>query len=212
MAGDADDADDTVFPGAPEINDGKDNDQDGATDEDNSDPVADAETLEVAEDGTLAIPVATLLAGDTDADGDALTVTARLEPGERHGRLDDKGDGDPSNDEVIFTPTPGYSGTAIRLHRRRRLRRRGHCQGRNRGNGDIRHTACRAGDDAETTSEDVAVAIDVLDNDTDSDGGPKAVAGFSQGVERRGDRDRRRHAAPTRRTRTSTGPTASPTA
>ena len=49
-------------------------------------------------------------------------------------------------------------------------------------------------DDAETTSEDVAVAIDVLDNDTDADGGPKAVVGFSQGVERRGHRDRRRHA------------------
>ena len=112
VAGDADDADATVFPGAPEINDGKDNDQDGATDEDNTDPVADAETLEVAEDGTLVVAVATLLAGDTDPDGDALTVTGVSNPVNGTVALDDKGDADASNDEVIFTPTPGYSGEA----------------------------------------------------------------------------------------------------
>jgi Ca2+-binding RTX toxin-like protein len=38
VAGDADDADSTVFPGALEINDDKDNDQDGAVDEDNTAP------------------------------------------------------------------------------------------------------------------------------------------------------------------------------
>ncbi|MCP4272834.1 MAG: hypothetical protein GY781_12865, partial [Gammaproteobacteria bacterium] len=75
VAGDADDADATIYPGAPEINDGKDNDQDGSTDEDNSNPIADAEAFSVGEDGTLVISVATLLEGDTDPDGDALTVT-----------------------------------------------------------------------------------------------------------------------------------------
>ena len=51
-------------------NDFKDNDQDGLTDEDNTAPVADAETFEITENGTLVLPVASLLDGDTDADGD----------------------------------------------------------------------------------------------------------------------------------------------
>ncbi len=41
VAGDADDADATVYPGAPEINELKDNDQDGSVDENNP-PMAPA--------------------------------------------------------------------------------------------------------------------------------------------------------------------------
>ena len=56
--------------------------------------------------------MATLLAGDTDADGDTLTVTGVSNAVNGTVSLDDKGDGDASNDEVIFTPTPGFSGDA----------------------------------------------------------------------------------------------------
>ncbi len=112
VAGDADDADATVYPGAPEINDGKDNDQDGSVDEDNQAPVPDAEALAVAQDGTLVVAAALLLTGDTDPDGDTLTVSAVSNPVNGTVALDDKGDGDPGNDEVIFTPTAGFSGPA----------------------------------------------------------------------------------------------------
>jgi hypothetical protein len=113
VAGDADDGDGTVYPGASEINDYKDNDQDGEIDEDNRDPMATAESFTVAENGTLVIPVASLLAGDTDMDGDALQVTGVSGGVNGSVVLDDKGDGDASNDEVVFTPTPGFDGEAV---------------------------------------------------------------------------------------------------
>ncbi|EPX79334.1 Ig-like domain-containing protein [Litoreibacter arenae] len=112
IAGDAFDDDDTIYPGAPEINDFKDNDQDGLTDEDNTAPVADAETFEIAEDGTLVLPVSSLLDGDTDVDGDTLTVASVSDVVNGSVALDDKGDADPTNDEVIFTPDAGYDGPA----------------------------------------------------------------------------------------------------
>lgn len=113
LAGDADDADGSVYPDAPEINDHKDNDQDGAIDEDNSNPVADAEAFSVKQNGSLVIPVATLLAGDTDPDGDALTVTGVSGAVNGTAMLDDKGDSDFSNDEVVFKPDSGFIGEAI---------------------------------------------------------------------------------------------------
>ncbi|WP_299819400.1 cadherin-like domain-containing protein [uncultured Jannaschia sp.] len=76
VAGDADDGDATIYPGAPEINDGKDNDQDGEIDEENADPVADAESFAARRNQPLEIQVATLLDGDTDADGDTLSVAS----------------------------------------------------------------------------------------------------------------------------------------
>ena len=42
----------------------------------NDAPVADDETITTTEDTAVNTPVATLLAGDTDVDGDTLTVTA----------------------------------------------------------------------------------------------------------------------------------------
>ncbi|MEI4234456.1 hypothetical protein V8324_16405, partial [Roseovarius sp. D22-M7] len=69
LAGDADDADPTVFPGAPEINDGKDNDQDGDVDEDNTAPVVAGETYSTDDGETLTIGAAAgLLANDSDPD------------------------------------------------------------------------------------------------------------------------------------------------
>jgi len=56
MAGDADDTDAAVFPGfTPKIKDGKYNDQDGANLEYNTAPVADAESFDMIENGTLTV-------------------------------------------------------------------------------------------------------------------------------------------------------------
>jgi hypothetical protein len=80
--GDADDADPAVYPGAPEINDGLDNDQDGETDEENADPTAGADGASTASDTALVLGFADLLANDADPDigtggnQDALTITA----------------------------------------------------------------------------------------------------------------------------------------
>ncbi|MEL7274860.1 MAG: cadherin-like domain-containing protein [Pseudomonadota bacterium] len=111
-SGDADDTDASIFPDAPEINDGKDNDQDGSVDEDNRDPIPDPVTLTVRQDTVLTVPVATLLAGDTDPDGDALAITGVTPGANGLVTLDDLGDDDPDNDLVIFTPTAGFTGEA----------------------------------------------------------------------------------------------------
>ena len=107
IAGDADDADATVFPGAPEINDGKDNDQDGETDEDNQAPVPDAEAFTVTAGSVLTIPVADLLDGDTDPDaGDVLNVVAVGEAVGGTVTLDAQAG------TVTFTPDAGFTGEA----------------------------------------------------------------------------------------------------
>ncbi|MCQ8129624.1 Ig-like domain-containing protein [Methylomonas sp. WSC-6] len=112
VAGDADDTDDTVYPGAFDFNDHKDNNQDGVIDENNHNPVADDESFEVQQDSTLIIPVADLLAGDTDSDGDSLKVTGVSAAINGTVTFDDKGDADPTNDEIAFTPTAGFTGGA----------------------------------------------------------------------------------------------------
>jgi hypothetical protein len=76
LGGDFDDADATSHPGAPDVNDGRDNDGDGLVDEDNVAPVAQDAERSVAGDGVLILGTAELLADATDADGDALAVTA----------------------------------------------------------------------------------------------------------------------------------------
>ena len=107
LAGDADDANAAVYPGAPEVNDGLDNDQDGETDEDNAAPVADGEGLSVAAESSVTVAVAVLLDGDTDADGDALEVVAvAAEAAVGTATLDAEAG------TVTFTPAPGHAGPA----------------------------------------------------------------------------------------------------
>ena len=106
VGGDPDDSDPTVYPGAPEINDGKDNDGDGDTDEDNIDPVPTADEASVASNQSLVIPAVDLLANDTDANGDTLSVTA----------VGSAQNGTVSLDAalgvVTFTPEAGFVGDA----------------------------------------------------------------------------------------------------
>ncbi|MBY5946111.1 tandem-95 repeat protein, partial [Photobacterium rosenbergii] len=63
--------------------------------------------IEVEEDGQLVIAPADLLANDTDADGDALTITAVEATDETNGQVELDEDGN-----VVFTPAPDYNGPA----------------------------------------------------------------------------------------------------
>ncbi|RAP39522.1 hypothetical protein BYZ73_20085 [Rhodovulum viride] len=104
VAGDADDADPTVFPGAPEVNDGKDNDQDGAIDEDNTAPslVDDGYAVHAGEVLTVAA-AAGLLSNDSDADGDPIFVTSIEAPA--NGTINIAADG-----SFEYTPDAGFVG------------------------------------------------------------------------------------------------------
>ena len=78
----------------------------------NDNPTAGQDSFALQQDDTLVIPVSDLIANDTDVDGDAIMVTGVSGAMNGIAAFDDKGDGDPSNDEVVFTPTPGFSGEA----------------------------------------------------------------------------------------------------
>ena len=74
----------------------------------NEPPVADDEELDIPEDdpGT-SIDV---LDGDTDADGDPLSITSISEPEHGTAVLEDGGNGDPADDTIVYTPDPDYFG------------------------------------------------------------------------------------------------------
>ncbi len=104
-AGDADDADPAVFPGALEFNDGKDNDQNGEIDETNRAPTAQDDAFTALVDQPLSISGAALLALASDPDGDALTASL-VDGGARNGTVVADGA------SFVFTPDPGFTGTA----------------------------------------------------------------------------------------------------
>jgi glucose/arabinose dehydrogenase len=68
-------------------------------------PIAGDDALAVAEDSTLRVPAATLLANDTDADGDALSVAAVSSRPDTHGSVT-LADG-----EVVYVPAADFNGT-----------------------------------------------------------------------------------------------------
>ncbi len=70
----------------------------------NDPPAANTDTASVASGGVLNIPVATLLANDTDVDGDTLSVTGVALGPTPHGTVQLSGG------VVTYTPTAGYSG------------------------------------------------------------------------------------------------------
>ncbi|MBW8190643.1 cadherin-like domain-containing protein [Neiella marina] len=73
--GDNDDADNSVYPSAPELNDGKDNDQDGATDEDNAAPTAqDDGGVGYTTSESEALETTSVLNNDTDSNNDVLVI------------------------------------------------------------------------------------------------------------------------------------------
>ena len=79
----------------------------------NTAPVANTDTANVSQNGSVNISVASLLANDTDAESNPLTIIAVS--GATHGTavLNDNGTaGNTADDYVVFTPTSGYSGPA----------------------------------------------------------------------------------------------------
>ncbi|ODN42141.1 cadherin-like domain-containing protein [Piscirickettsia litoralis] len=70
----------------------------------NTDPVAVDDSLDLAEDSAFTFNVADILANDTDADGNPLTLTG-ISQDPSHGELTDNGDG-----TWTFTPAENYNG------------------------------------------------------------------------------------------------------
>ncbi|MHA6316122.1 Ig-like domain-containing protein, partial [Altererythrobacter sp. CAU 1778] len=129
----------------------------------NDPPVALDDSASMQEDGTLTVPV---LANDSDADGDALTVTGATSP---DGTVTVNPDG-----TITFVPNPDFNGTATVTYTI------------TDGNGGTDtailtiavapvNDAPVTQPDTATTPEDTPVTIDVLANDGDVDGDPLTV-------------------------------------
>jgi T5SS/PEP-CTERM-associated repeat protein/VCBS repeat-containing protein len=72
----------------------------------NDAPVAGADAAAVRQGGTLSLSAASLLANDTDPDGDTLQITGVFSNGDTHGRVSLSGG------RVVYTPDRNYSGPA----------------------------------------------------------------------------------------------------
>lgn len=133
----------------------------------NDAPVANDDTVTTTEDTAVTIPEATLLANDTDVDGQALTVSAVS--GAINGTVSLNG-GSPiftpnanaTSGSFIYTASDGIASDTATV--------------------TVTITAVNDGpdavDDTATTAEDTAVTIDVLANDTDPDSTP-TISGVS---------------------------------
>ena len=140
----------------------------------NSPPVANDDSYSVDEDTTLTITAAELLANDTDADGDSLTITSVANPLNGTVALD--------GTNITFTPDADFNGDASFTYTV------------SDGNGGEDNAAVTvnvesvnddpvAGNDTANTLEDNSVNIDVLANDSDVDlGAILSVASVTQGA------------------------------
>jgi CSLREA domain-containing protein len=134
----------------------------------NDPPAAVDDAVTTAEDTPV---TETVLANDTDVDGDPLTVDA-VTQGE-HGTVSTDGA------SVTYTPDPDWNGTDTFSY--------------TVSDGVLSDTATVtvtvtpvndlpvAADDSASTAEDAAVAVDVLTNDSDVDGDPLTVESVTQG-------------------------------
>ncbi|MBY5932820.1 tandem-95 repeat protein [Tateyamaria omphalii] len=133
----------------------------------NDGPVANDDTAEVDEDGSVDIPV---LANDTDADGDTLEVTDASSP---DGEVTINADG-----TITFEPNENFNGPTTITYT---------VSDGNGGEdtGTVNVTVNPVNDapdavnDTATTDEDTAVTIDALANDTDVDGDALTITGAS---------------------------------
>ncbi|WP_172297359.1 Ig-like domain-containing protein, partial [Pseudoruegeria sp. HB172150] len=135
--------------------------------EPNTPPVAGDDDYSVDEDTMLSVAASGILTNDTDANGDALSVT--LVSGVSHGELVLTGDG-----SFSYTPDADFSGTDSFEYE---------VADGNGGTdtGTVTLTVApvndtpAAADDTVQTGEDETVVIDVLGNDGDVDGDPLSV-------------------------------------
>ncbi len=143
----------------------------------NAAPVANNDAASTNTDTVVAIDV---LANDTDANGDDLTITASDSPTANGGTTvinDNATPGDPTDDFIDYTPASGFAGTDTFTYTI------------SDGNGGtdtatvtvtVNNAAPVANDDAVSTATDTAVAIDVLANDTDANGDDLTITASRQ--------------------------------
>ena len=143
----------------------------------NNAPVVTADSVTATEDTPVTIAVSGLLANDTDADGDALTIASVGDAVGGTVALDGSGD-------VVFTPTADFSGTA-RFDYTAADGQGGTATATVTVAVAAINDAPAATADAAATSEDTAVAISaaaLLANDSDVDGDALGIASVGNAV------------------------------
>jgi len=142
----------------------------------NDAPVANPDSFMTGFNAPLTVALAVLLANDTDADSDTLTVTAVAAVPDGHGTPVINGT------NVVFTPEPGFVGTARFVYTV--------SDGTLTAQGNVTVTIGAdqppvAVDDAATTPEDVTLVISdstLLANDTDADGQTLSISAVGNAV------------------------------
>jgi hypothetical protein len=134
-------------------------------------PNAVDDVANTSEDTPVIINV---LANDTDADGDTLTITGTTNPA--NGTIVNNGDG-----TITYTPNADFFGTDSFTY----------TIGDSNGGSDTATVTVNVGavddapianDDSATTDEDTPVVIDVLANDTDTEGDTLSVGAVTNGA------------------------------
>ncbi len=143
----------------------------------NTAPAPGDDALSTAADTALVISAADLLANDTDADGNALSLSGFAQPA--NGTLSDNGDG-----TLTYTPNAGFSGTDSFTYTV--------SDGTDTAQATVSVTVSAsdpvntppvAQDDAAATEADTPVVLsvaDLLSNDSDADGDALSLSGFAQ--------------------------------
>ncbi len=146
----------------------------------NAPPVANADSYSTNEDATLTVPAPGVLGNDSDANGDPLTIAApRPASGPANGSLTLSADG-----SFTYTPNANFHGTDTFTYQAND----GKVNSASAATVTITvnpvDDAPTAVGDSATVAEDSGTnAINVLANDTDVDGGPKAIASVTQGAD-----------------------------
>ena len=138
----------------------------------NAAPVANDDAASTATNTLVSVDV---LANDTDANGDTLTITAVASPTANGGTavLNNNGTpADPTDDFIDYTPPSGFAGSDTFTYTI------------DDGNGGtdtatvtvtVNNAAPVANDDAASTATNTLVSVDVLANDTDANGDPLTI-------------------------------------
>jgi cysteine-rich repeat protein len=139
----------------------------------NDPPTATADSFATNEDTVLTIPQASVLANDTDVDGDTLTVTALGTPAVGTATI--------TGSDITFTPPADFVGTTTFDYTISDGTETASASITIAVGGD--NDAPVAGDDTATTDEDTAVVItNLLDNDTDPEGQTLSVTGVANAM------------------------------
>lgn len=137
----------------------------------NADPVAVDDNANVDENSSVLISV---LANDSDADGDPLSLLNVVQPGNGTAAIE--------GDQVRYTPSQGFTGADSFFYNISDGN-----GGTDTGQVDVTVNAIGGGgnaapvanDDVSSTPQDTDVLISVLGNDTDADGDPISITGTS---------------------------------